>query len=103
MTQCFRCGDDDHLSYDCPSSTPASRAPEPARELAPALDRPENKPIPAPVPASQRAQYGDVNPYAEQVRELMGWPRTGSEAEHNRKRIIAAEQVSESRAARPVI
>lgn len=37
MTSCFRCGDDDHLSRDCPSAIgtiaahPAAPHPEPAR------------------------------------------------------------------------
>jgi hypothetical protein len=27
LTSCFRCGDDDHLSYDCPQATPPRSAP----------------------------------------------------------------------------
>jgi hypothetical protein len=30
MTNCYRCGDDDHLSYDCPSHTYSSPAPRTA-------------------------------------------------------------------------
>lgn len=29
MTSCFRCGDDDHLSYDCPQGTREQPAPPP--------------------------------------------------------------------------
>ena len=29
MTECFRCGDDDHLSYDCPRHTREQPTPGP--------------------------------------------------------------------------
>jgi hypothetical protein len=35
VTECFRCGDDDHLSYDCPSHTRPQPAP-PADRASPA-------------------------------------------------------------------
>lgn len=105
MTECFHCGDDDHLSYDCPRHTRISTAPDPAHGLTPAPEsnRPENKPVPEPVPAAWRAQYDDAAPWAEWVREKMGWPRHASEAAELRSRAKASRQVSESRAARTIL
>lgn len=98
MTDCFRCGDSDHLSYDCPTHMRQAPAPAPRPPAAPG--RPENKPIPAPVPPEQCAQYDTVSPRAEALRRQMGWTLSATEARELDSRAKAAEQAAESRAER---
>jgi len=55
-------------------------------------------------PAYEVMQYDKVNPYAEALRERMGWPRRGDGGRPRAEslRQLAARQVAEARAARIV-
>lgn len=95
MTDCFRCGDEDHLSYDCPNRTPPHRTPAAVWPAATA-GQPER---PAPPPFTTLYQrppqdIADPAPWADSIRETMGWRRDGIE---DYLRELAARQVAESR------
>ena len=96
MTDCFHCGNDDHLSYDCPGRTRRTRAPAAPWPTAGAEStRPQPPPFASLYqrPVEERA---DPEPWADSIREAMGWSR------HCREdwlRDLAARQVTESRAA----
>lgn len=96
MTDCFRCGDDDHLSYDCPSRTRPLAAPAAALGLPPAplSTRPEDKPVPV---RRTPGEIGDYRQWPARIRRAMGWH--GGETDDLR-RARAAEQTAESRASR---
>ncbi len=61
MTECFRCGDDDHLSYDCPRHTREQSAP--ARP-------PASGQAPANGPASRLPGYGQPIPPRKAPEEI---------------------------------
>lgn len=99
MTNCFRCGDDDHLSYDCPNHTRQHTPPTAAHGLPPVplSTRPEDKPVPV------RRTPGEISGYEtwpDRIRDAMGWLRGNDD---RLKRAKAAEQVAESRAARVLL
>src|SRR5258708_11044979 len=92
MTECFHCGDDDHLSYDCPNHTRRRPAPAPPQASGQAAD---------PSPASQLPGYGTPVPYyepadpeaahrgAHAIRQELGWP--APRAPQERKPLPSAE------------
>src|SRR5215472_3519422 len=90
VNECFRCGQPGHLSAACPSRTRDQLAP-PALGAPPRADAPQPPPYRAPIsrPDDSVALAG-----ASYARELLGI-RPEDQAE--RKRALAAEQVSESR------
>jgi Zinc knuckle len=95
MTECFSCGQDDHLSYDCPNRTRRKSTPPAAWPSATA----ESTPTPQPPPywtIYQRPaeEIADPHPWADQIRAKMGWHH-GDEEE--RLRELARRQVAESR------
>lgn len=95
-TNCYLCGQEGHRRSECPSRNPLP--PE-----APGLTPAPVQRVPEPVPASQRAQYEDVNPHAEALRAKMGWTLSAAAARELDSRAAAAEQVAESRAMRTVL
>jgi hypothetical protein len=117
MTDCFHCGDDDHLSYDCPNRTRRRTAPAPpqasgqAAEPGPASRLPGyGTPVP---PRKLPGEIADYAAWARKTWESLGWPsgqivRTPFR-EHARLpirtddelRAIATRQLAASRSARP--
>ena len=92
---CYKCGQFGHTRADCPDQPSFPAAPPPEGAAA----TPIPGPPPMPVPADARAQYDETAPWAEWVRREMGWTRGSDET----KRALAAQQVGEARAARPLI
>lgn len=75
MTDCFRCGDSDHLSYDCPSHTSISAAPAAAPGLAPALPTyipPPPAPMHAGVPPTDEYYQAKIELGLQAVTDLAG-------------------------------
>jgi hypothetical protein len=93
---CYRCHQPGHIRAQCPDAPGFPPAP-PAESRAPETYIPP--PPPVPVPYGQRAQYGDVNPHAERLREQMGWTLRAAQMRDLDSRARAAEQVNEFRAA----
>lgn len=95
MTDCFHCGDDDHLSYDCTNRTRRRRAPAAVWPSATAESggRPEPPPF---TTLYQRppTEIADPQPWADSIREAMGWSRDGVDSY---LRELAARQAAESR------
>ena len=110
MTDCFRCGDDTHLSRDCPRHTSKRATPEPAIGLPPSPARQEDKPIPV---ARQAWEIGDATMWAERIRFGMGWPAGRSDIRPRTweqemsvtfpSRVKAAQQADASRRERMVL
>src|SRR5260370_5773500 len=85
MSECFHCGDDDHLSYDCPNHTRGRSAPAPPQASGQAAE---------PSPASKLPGYGTPVPYyepadpeaahrgAHAIRQELGWHAPGAQEEH---------------------
>jgi hypothetical protein len=92
VTDCFRCGDDEHLSADCPNTTPRKRAP--AAIWPPAMAGPERPDIPPPPPRRPDREIADPQPRADSIRDAMGWSRHHVD---DRLRELAARQMAESR------
>jgi hypothetical protein len=87
---CFRCGDDDHLSRDCPPRTRPARAPDPAPGLTPApSNRPEDKPIPE---RRDPSEIADPGAWADTIRRTEGWEAGAREV---MTRGMAARQLAE--------
>ena len=66
MTECFRCGADDHLSRDCPNRTRGHLTPVP-----PAPEGATGKP-PA-VPPRVHVDPAIAEQWARAIRERLGW------------------------------
>jgi len=69
VTECFRCGSDEHLSRNCPHRTPPRTAPAP----------------PPAEPGGSKWQLPDVDPaiarrHAAAIRQQLGWPDPGDAA-----------------------
>jgi len=95
VTDCFSCGEDDHLSYDCPNRTRRTRTP--AAVWPPATAEPEGRPTPPPFTTLYQrpaAEVSDPQPWADSIRDAMGWSRNRID---NRLAELAARQVAESR------
>ena len=95
MTGCYRCGDDDHYSRDCPTHSPSrpvsSDAGTPLRD-DPRLRGPAyTQRVP---PRRPPEEIGDAAAWSAAIREAMGWDRS---SEEKRLRRLAAEQVIEFR------
>jgi hypothetical protein len=91
---CYHCGQPGHIKSECPSRRGGASPPAPPAESG-VPEHPAAKPVPAPVPIWDRALYEDRAPWAEWVREQMGWSH---DAREQRLRKLAAEQVAEFRA-----
>jgi hypothetical protein len=95
MTDCFHCGDDTHLSYDCPRHT----SPRPTPVSAPGLP-----PAPEHHPASWTENIGtlrvppshvaDPTRWSEHIRDAMHW---SPDHQEQLLRAAAARQVAEAR------
>lgn len=95
MTDCFHCGDEDHLSYDCPNRTRRTRAP--AAPWPAAGAEPVKTPQPPPFSSLYQRpadEIADPQPWADAIREAMGWSRDHRDA---RLRELARRQVAEAR------
>lgn len=93
MTDCFHCGDQDHLSYDCPTRTRRTRTPPAVWPSATAAPQPTPQPPPVP-PRRPADQIADPQPWADAIRDAMGWSRTHR---NDRFRELARRQAAESR------
>jgi hypothetical protein len=136
MTDCFHCGEDDHLSYDCPNRTPRKSAPAavwPAATAEPTYTPPPFTTLridpvpPTPEYLGQRAALG-MPSHAAYLEAECPWCKSGIrqqcinvgtsrptephaarlellglEPTDKRLRVLALEQLAESRAARAVI
>jgi hypothetical protein len=110
MADCFRCGQDDHLSRDCPRHTPKRAAPDAAIGLPPSPPRQEDKPVPV---VRQAWETGDATMWAERIRFGMGWPAGRSDVRPRTleqemavtfpSRVKAAQQALDSRRDRMVL
>jgi len=69
VTECFRCGSDEHLSRDCPNRTPGRTAPAPP----PAEPGGSTWQLP-PVDAAIARRH------AAAIRQQHGWPDPGDAA-----------------------
>ena len=68
MTECFRCGDDGHLSRNCPTRTRG--------HLTPVRDAPRGAPgtrQPPPAPAHAPADPALARTWAQVIRDTLGW------------------------------
>jgi Zinc knuckle len=89
---CFRCGDDDHLSRDCTRRTRKRTTTRPAHGLPPApSNRPEDKPIPE---HREPSQIADPVAWVAAIREAMKWSVGAREI---MMRGMAGRQVAEAR------
>lgn len=118
--QCFKCGEWGHPRAECPKRrTPAAKAPVPAAPSGEGAGEREKAPASAPVPLRRAPEeIADSHAWANAIRVTdprMGRPHCGDDADittsefrrvsrlgaaHScRLRIIAAEQLAESRQA----
>ena len=100
MTDCFHCGEDDHLSYDCPNRTHRRRAPAAPWPTAGAESTGRPQP-PRGLPAVEHARpvpAGTPGPGCPtSLRLIKGW---SAGQRRDKRRELAAEQAAESRASR---
>jgi hypothetical protein len=93
VTDCFKCGSDEHLYAACPEVAPR-RTRAPAAVWPPATAESSRPDIPPPPPRRPDQEIADPQPWADAIRTAMGWSRHHVD---DRLRELAARQVAESR------